>query len=630
MDRGSKMVVIICLVVATACMSAIACAAGEVSSLQSYPMEVSDIVQGKLLERVTLASIQGVDELRVPDGEEVSLLQSYPMEVRDVIEGTLLEKDPPDSNESAEELKVYLRETEKVSKSINKRNFHDEINHGAKSDTEWLEESADILSTSEHLHSESRHIHEALGYVNRELGAYTNRREYIVKAAEEFQRAEELGIEHGRTMYAHYSVVMSQLASQLNNKDILEGYFSMVFKEFPDDEMSLLWYAQALSKMHDEGAEQAFQNALVAAKGNNIDQVISYAEFLLDQGKNEKALEILDELPQSYVSYYAHFLRGLAFENMGIWYEAEREYDEYKKFATIVSQHPEVAAFGNMFFRPPARFNKKSKVQGEKVIRFKEDTGALAITRTAAYGPATYPPEARATSGLCASNDYVCKAIYYAVWIVDGEAMRNGGTIGMGRAVFWNVRARVFNKEGWRTLQGIRDYCYNYAWQFPYATNDDELIIRYFEVMNTGVYAGLNVGNYTSSAEQIAFNVFYGEVPDPTVGLCPPGVWVGDPCTAYCGWATSYWGAFDSTVSCMEFRAGYLKSYTTNNLDRCYNFVPMYTPSGTAAGSACWGRQQLICPRTVTGNQGPTCYSMAQPYYYTGPVYGNFCWSFVR
>lgn len=269
-------------------------------------------------------------------------------------------------------------------------------------------------------------------------------------------------------------------------------------------------------------------------------------------------------------------------------------------------------------------------MQKEKGIRFKEKAGDTAIIRTAAYGPATYPPESRSTSSLCAANDYVCKTVYYAVWIVDGEAMRGGGTVGMGRAIFWNVRARVFNKDGKRICFGVTNYCFNYAANFPLAANDNELIIRYFEVMNTGGYAGLRVGNYTTAAGQIVVDVFYGAVPDPTNGLCPPGVWAGDPCTAYCSSSTTYWGAFDSTASCMEFRAGYLKSYTTNNLDSCYNFVPTLEPSGASCGINCWTRKQLICPKKVTGDQGPTCYSMGQPYHYTGPVYGNFCWSFLR
>ncbi len=203
--------------------------------------------------------------------------------IQDVIRGTSLEKDIPDTNESVDELKVYLGEIDKIDKSIKKRKFGDEINHGKKSDSEWLGESENILSVSVRRYPQSRHLHEALAYVNRELGGHTNNSEYLVKAAEEFSRAEELGIRYGKGMYAHYSIVMSQIASQLQNKNILDNYFSRVFKEFPDDEMSLLWFAQALAAIQDTRTEEAFEKALVAAKGNNIDQVISYSESLVSQ-----------------------------------------------------------------------------------------------------------------------------------------------------------------------------------------------------------------------------------------------------------------------------------------------------------------------------------------------------------
>ncbi|MDA8238967.1 MAG: hypothetical protein M0Z67_01215 [Nitrospiraceae bacterium] len=241
------------------------------------------------------------------DGAE-SLEQAYSPEIQDVIRGTSLEKDFPDSNESADELKVYLGEVDKIDSSIKKRKFGDEINHGRRSDKAWLEESEYILSTSLRRYPESRHLHEALAYINRELGAYTNTRDYLVKAAEEFKRAEELGIKYGKGMSAHYSVVMSQLASQLKDKNVLDNYFSSVFKEFPDDEMSLLWYAQALATMQDNRTEEAFEKALAGAKGNNIDQVVSYSEYLLDQKKYEKALEVLDALPAPLVLYYAPHL----------------------------------------------------------------------------------------------------------------------------------------------------------------------------------------------------------------------------------------------------------------------------------------------------------------------------------
>lgn len=235
----------------------------------------------------------------------------------------------------------------------------------------------------------------------------------------------------------------------------------------------------------------------------------------------------------------------------------------------------------------------------------------------------------------CSSTDWSCKMRTYAVWTINGEAERNNGTLGMMRAVAWNIRNRVFSPTSSVYCPG-QFTCTNYAYCYPlslvkWPSDPNTLYQRYFQVINTGYYAGLQFKGYTSQSEQVFFDVFNGKVPDPFSGQCPSGNRYGDFCSGTCPSCTNcVLGSFFSYTTGMEFRAGKLNHYY-NPWGDCYEFKPSGQPDMggcSSKGLPCFTNENLVCPRYATEKNNYSCYSVGGGYYkYTGPVYGNFFWS---
>jgi hypothetical protein len=150
------------------------------------------------------------------------------------------------------------------------------------------------------------------------------------------------------------------------------------------------------------------------------------------------------------------------------------------------------------------------------------------------------------------------------VWTIYGEAEKAGpygsGTVGMMRAVGWNIRTRVFNGKGIIACPGTTGVCFNYALQHTLIYGDiNSLAKRYFYVIDTGSYQGLLFKQTSAKSEQAAIDVFYGTVPDPIAGGCLYGYQNGDSCNGTCT-AHSIWHSFWAFQSGVEFRAGTLKN----------------------------------------------------------------------
>ncbi|HEX3009157.1 MAG TPA: hypothetical protein VHO90_16255, partial [Bacteroidales bacterium] len=173
-----------------------------------------------------------------------------------------------------------------------------------------------------------------------------------------------------------------------------------------------------------------------------------------------------------------------------------------------------------------------------------------------------------------------------------------GGTVGMMRAVGWNIRNRTIWKSGSIACLGATQYCFNWASNYQYVQgNLDGLYRRYYYVIETGVYEGLNVGSYTASSEQVYYDVINGRVPDPIVGRCVYGFMTGTRCDGSCS-SSGLWDSFPPSQSGPEFRAGKLQWYSQAEwpFERCYEFVPMSTPTGSFCGVNCWASKGVICP----------------------------------
>jgi tetratricopeptide (TPR) repeat protein len=528
-------------------------------------------------------------------GNEADMLGCQEEAVQNNFERYLMEAD---ENEGESEMKIYAETMT-------------QINVG----TEDIEKLAKRLLDAQVKYPQSRHIHEALGWFYQRMYESSNDKSKLVKAVDAFIRAENFHFGHSAlTLYSNYSDMVSKILIILNDKKKLDDYFSVILERHPSDMFAHLSYAKALSSFSDSQAELYFEKAISLKDKDNFQPTIDYVEHLLDMGKYEKALSVLNK--EKSEAYYLHFLKGYTLEKLGKFKEAEEEYRCYLKFKEITS-------FGKGFFKPDVKYRiPESKLQ--KGIDFKE----VQIQSTTTCPNPQY-------STPCASADWECNMRTYAVWAINGEAERNNGTLGMMRAVAWNIRNRVFSPTSSVYCPG-QFTCTNYAYCYPlslvkWPSDPNTLYQRYFQVINTGRYAGLQFTTYTWQSEQVFFDVFNGLVPDPYSGKCPTGILYGGSCSGTClGSTPIVLGSFPSYRTGMEFRAG--KLYPKDDWGyHCYEFKPMGQPDMGNCSSQnvpCFINQKVICPRYATSSDNILCYSDGiGPYYYTGPVYGNFFWS---
>ncbi len=527
-------------------------------------------------------------------------------ETEEFIEETVLKHigDYLDENETAEMLIPYVVEMRKaVGQSFKKRMSDEKVD--CEPIEECLKESEKRLLSAKEKYPESRHISEGLGRVYKELYEHTDDEHYLEKALDAFIYAEEMGIKHGgiNAMRSRYGDPVVYISSIIDVHEKVDKYFSMVLKAFPDDSFTNLYYAKVLSRTGDDRTDEFYKKAMSLEPDDPFDSAIEYAEYLLSGEKYKDALSVLNKVRLD--SDKIDFLKGFAFEKLGKRNEAKREYDKYRK-------KRKESGFLNRFDKPDVKY----KIPGSTLQK--------GIEFEAALGDVIILADKRTTP--CASADWACKSYWYGVWTLDGEART--GTIGMHRAVAWNIRTRVFGGKGEIICLGVTGVCFNYASQYPLTWGDvTSLNKRYFYVIETGGYAGLTLYSTPTQYAIDAWKAVYnGQVPDPIRQKCLYGsvtpLYSGT-CETACT-SSGLWGSFSSYASGVEFRAGKVE-YVSNFLGWCYSFAPTSIPSGSYCGKNCFVLKDVVCPvmkayRCYNGGTGP--------YYVTIPSFGNFFWRF--
>ena len=538
------------------------------------------------------------------ENNEDAILGCQEEATQNIINRYLMEAD---DNEGETEMRIYAEiMTQNNIETVSKTNDESLIKGNEELEKRLLDAQLKF--------PQSRHIQEAIGWFYQGLHETLHDKSYLAKAAEAFNRAENLFFEHSVIkLFSPYADLMVKILIALNDKEKLNSYFSIILERYPADMIAHLSYAKALSSFSDARAEIYFNKAISLKDDDIFQPTVDYVEYLLDRGKYKQAMGVLEK--EKSEAYYLHFLKGYSLEKLGKYKNAKEEYRSYRKFG-------EGSSFGEVFFNPDGKYKiPNSTLQRE--IGFKKD--ALLQTAATCPNPSYSIP--------CSSTDWECKMRTYAVWTINGEAERNNGTLGMMRAVAWNIRNRVFSPTSSVYCPG-QFVCTNYAFCYPissvkWPSDPGTLYQRYFQVINTGGYAGLQYKTYTRQSEQVFFDVFNGTVPDPFSGKCSSGKRSGDVCNGTCPSCTNCaWGSFFSYTTGMEFRAGRLKS-TMNPWGHCYEFNPMGDPPmGNCSSVPCFTNKKLICPRYATENDRYSCYSVGSGYStYTGPVYGNFFWS---
>lgn len=137
-------------------------------------------------------------------------------------------------------------------------------------------------------------------------------------------------------------------------------------------------------------------------------------------------------------------------------------------------------------------------------------------------------------------------------------------SIGGMRAVGWTARTRVFNGTS-------SDPCLSFI-----NNSGPSLCYKYWNVITQSGQFNDECGRRNPDTDQVARDVFYGNVPDPVNSWCPSGQIVSSPCTAYCS-TSQYNGAH---------RNGPIWFYSTTS-DTCSSSHPGAPNCSSNRGQTC-------------------------------------------
>lgn len=457
----------------------------------------------------------------------------------------------------------------------------------------------------------------------RELFTITTNMAYLSQSEEAFLAAEDLGMQHATNGGPYYTAELADIYTILGERAGLGRYFESVLQVYPEDYLASLDYAQALAAAGDMRAGAFFSKAIALRPQGNFNSVVFYAEYLLDQGEEREALDMLRETltPQEDYAYYPHFLKGMASERLGEMDGAAAEYKLFLRFNEIPQMSIDVGGQDLPFqqeelFRPQAKYRIVGSVLQEG-IRFKEEVmqplDHIGVPTSVCPTPQTWQ----------------CKAQYYAVKTMNSEA--RGQPQGGYRAVAWSYRARAFWLATWRDCP-YRCYCTGPYASGVYYTNGnlDSLYRRYYYVIDRGGYVGLSYGSYPDAvALQEWSSVFNGAVPDPASGQCLSGLRNGSACEGACS-SSTIWFYIDTVGRATEFRAGKLvRHYPKRSLCWWTQLDPTSSPSdNNCCGiGPCLYSIGVLCPNYgyLPCNYGGTCFSCPRTGNW-GPTSGNFYW----
>lgn len=222
-------------------------------------------------------------------------------------------------------------------------------------------------------------------------------------------------------------------------------------------------------------------------------------EWLLDRGQNDAVVKLVDDKVDLL---YAHFLKGVGLERLGRIRKAQGEYNRYRPL--------------NRHFPAPTRF----KIRGSSIQQSLTFDGDPI-------------PEASVTDALAKLSR-----------VIAGEA--GGEKVGGKRAVGWTVRTRVFKAYVVSSTCGGKAGG-NGCWGA--ANSTASLPDKYIAICDSTFRPPICGPQFVQVAQspasdQQAYNVYYGNVPDPVVVSCIAGyLYSGSWCAGACSGGTTN-GAF--------------------------------------------------------------------------------------
>jgi tetratricopeptide (TPR) repeat protein len=273
---------------------------------------------------------------------------------------------------------------------------------------------------------------------------------------------------------------LAEVLGTARNTERLAQVFEPLLAAQPGNWAAAFDYARGLSRAGSSAAESWYQRSVALRPAGQIDPVVEYGKWLIERSRFADALRVLGE-EQDQGFPVVQLYRGAAAERLGQIDEARAAYQQAAEFTDI--------------FPAPGAYRTEAAV-GAGVF-FDDDRGA---------------------ETHCAGHNKLSEIMYC-------EA-RGEGTGGQ-RAVGWTLRTRVFRGTE-------QTGCY--------VNNSGSTICAQYNSVGSQSGQFYQCGTRSSTSDSIAYDVFYGRVPDPYTGYCPAGTHGTGLCTTTCS-STSSSGA---------------------------------------------------------------------------------------
>jgi tetratricopeptide (TPR) repeat protein len=345
----------------------------------------------------------------------------------------------------------------------------------------------------------------------------------LERAAGALLEAHRLGLRHGRVRYTDD---LSRALGELKDTERLGQVFPPLLARAGESWVLSLDYAHGLARAGSAEAEQWYQRSVQARTDGVLEPQVQYARWLLERNRAAEALAVLTPRAGEADASVLRFYRGYAAEQFGDLARAREEY--------LGAQ-----GFSEMFALPGTWRTSLASSLG---LRFDDDVSA----------------QTHCTGHIRLSQLLYCEA-------------RGEGTGGQ-RVVGWTVRTRVFRgtEQTGCTINNAG------------ATTCD----KYVSVTTqSGQFYLCGVSDATS--DSVAYDVYFGTVPDPYTRWCVGGALNGTNfCLDRCSAANSIGANVDgpsffySTSSICTTRhpsgCGSVPAKTCSNggSDHCFYRVP--------------------------------------------------------
>ncbi|HEY0737654.1 MAG TPA: twin-arginine translocation signal domain-containing protein [Herpetosiphonaceae bacterium] len=424
--------------------------------------------------------------------------------VGELIENTYLSHaaDFPDPTETVEMLRAYL----------------------AANDLRWQGNEAGGLAAfgdAVKRYPNSRHIQAGLGHALLHQYHHSGTESDLKRVLQHTVRAAEIGMKHNQV---HYTDILAMGLGKTKQTKRFEQLFNRAFEIGDQPHVIHLDYARGLAEAGDRRAEEQFQIAMRNQPYGHIDAMVTFGEWLLDQGRHSDVLAVVTA-PNSI--FYPHFLRGVALERQGKTDQARAEYELYK----VYSQD----------FPAPAKYRIDGST-AQDGIRFEDSIHA---------------------ESHCTGHTYLSIMIY---------CESRGESIGAQRLVGWTARNRA--------LRGtLPNYC------GPTINRSGTICDWYYSVITQPNQFYIACNSRSTTSDNVAYDVFYGYAPEGITGGCAGGgTRYGDACnTGQCSIQNTnsyfprgtYWFDLGCTASTScKANAGTLCGNDDIGYDMCFYYYP--------------------------------------------------------